>query len=175
MATNEDEVTRLYGLFASASIASPCPVRCLDGSPGRARCCSRCLWSLSCVPQLPGGVRLVPPVCGTHGSQGHWELAGLSQGSWSHADPRSPRLDSIGAGSCCCAAAPMSLLCCALVSLRALPLGAWGFCGTVGSLGCTQGGKKNRFTSAEAAVLAEMCNGSSSALSDLPLARLPPR
>lgn len=35
--------------------------------------------------------------------------------------------------------------------------------------------KKTHFTSAEAAVLAEMSNGSSSALSDHPLAPLPPR
>lgn len=84
MATNEDEVTRLYGLFASASIASPCPVRRLDGSLGRARCCSRCLWSLSCPWQLPGGVRLVPPVCGTHGSQGHsrnWQSCAKAPGA----------------------------------------------------------------------------------------------
>lgn len=89
MATNEDEVTRLYGLFASASIASPCPVRCLDGSPGRARCCSHCLWSLSCPWQLPGGVRLVPPVCGTHGSRGH-------SGNWQSC-PRAPGASQIRA------------------------------------------------------------------------------
>lgn len=134
MATNEDEVTRLFGLFASASIASPCPVRRLDGSPRWVRCCSHCLRSLSCPQHMPGVVRVEPPVCGTHRS---WQSCPKAPGA-----TQIP-CTSIRAGGCCCAAAPISLLFCILVPLCALPLGPWWLCGTMGSLGCTQGGKKD--------------------------------